>query len=90
MKEHWKKITNHLIESNIIIKTLEEIDDWEKLDEIKNNYFLITQNRDYDEKGNRMYSVAFNRFISYKRNQGSNPVSKSGIVYILSNPSMPG
>jgi len=84
-----KKITNHLIESNVVIKTLEEVDDWEKLDEIRNNYFSITENRDYDEKGNRMYSVALNRFISYKKNQGSNPVSKSGIVYILSNPSMP-
>jgi len=85
-----EKITNHLCESEIINNSLEEIEDCEKLEKIKNDYFSIPENKDYDEKGNRMYSVAFNRFISYKKTQGSNPVSNEGIIYILSNPSMPG
>ena len=37
-----------------------------------------------------MYSAAFNKFISFKESQGSKPVGTRGIVYIISNPSMPG
>tara|TARA_Y100000996_G_C22302651_1_gene552799 strand:- start:14 stop:637 length:624 start_codon:yes stop_codon:yes gene_type:complete len=89
-KRALKKITNHLIESNIINSSLEEINNCETLEKIKNNYFSIPENRESDKKGNQMYSAAFNRFITYKGNQGSTPVASSGIVYILSNPSMPG
>jgi len=37
-----------------------------------------------------MYSAAFNKYIACKDNQKSTPVSLEGIVYILSNPSLPG
>jgi hypothetical protein len=37
-----------------------------------------------------MCSAAFNKFISYKSSQGSRPIGNSGIVYIISNPAMPG
>ena len=37
-----------------------------------------------------MYTVAFNHFISYRENQGSSPVGNEGIVYIISNPAIPG
>ena len=37
-----------------------------------------------------MYTVAFNHFISYRENQGSSPVGNKGIVYIISNPAIPG
>ena len=37
-----------------------------------------------------MYSAAFNKLIEFRTDQGSTPFSDEGIVYILSNPAMPG
>ena len=37
-----------------------------------------------------MYSAGFNRYIYFRENQGDLPVSNEGIVYIISNPAMPG
>jgi hypothetical protein len=37
-----------------------------------------------------LYSAAFNKFILFQESQGSSPITNEGIVYILSNPAMPG
>ena len=85
-----KKISFDLSKDNIVQTSLEEISNEEELESVKRDYFLIPENKEMDEKGNRMYSAAFNKFISYKTAQGTNPIGDSGIVYIISNPSMPG
>ena len=79
-----------LIEQNVIQMNLEEIRSTEELENIKRDYFLNPINKDLDEKGNGMYSAAFNKFITYKSSQGSKPIGNKGIVYIISNPAMPG
>jgi len=85
-----QKISFDLSQNNIVHTSLEEISTEEELERIKRDYFLIPENKEMDEKGKRMYSAAFNKFIAYKITQGTNPIGNSGIVYIISNPSMPG
>ena len=85
-----KKINLDLSEQNIVQMTLEEINSTEELEIIKKDYFLNPENKELDEKGNGMYSAAFNKFITYKSSQGSKPIGNKGIVYIISNPAMPG
>jgi len=85
-----KKITKSLVKSKIIQQSIQEINDIDELDRIKNDFFLIPENEELNNKGNQMYSAAFNHFITYKKSQGSKPVSDEGIVYIISNPAMPG
>jgi len=84
------KITNGLVKSKVIQHSIDEIKDIEELQKIKNDFFLVPENQELNNKGNNMYSVAFNHYISYKQSQGSTPVSDEGIIYILSNPAMPG
>ena len=85
-----KKISFDLSEKNIVQMSLEEITTEEDLENIKRDYFLDPEKKEMDEKGNRMYSAAFNKFISYKTSEGINPIGNSGTVYIISNPAMPG
>ena len=85
-----KKISFDLSEKNIVQMSLEEITTEEDLENIKRDYFLDPEKKEMDEKGNRVYSAAFNKFISYKTSQGINPIGNSGTVYIISNPAMPG
>mgnify|MGYP001186972457 FL=1 len=85
-----KKINFDLAEQNIIQMSLEEINSGEELEKIKIDYFLVPENKDLDERGNRMYSAAFNKFIAYKTSKGSDKIGNNGIVYIISNPAMPG
>ena len=85
-----KKISFDLSEKNIVQMSLEEITTEENLENIKRDYFLDPEKKEMDEKGNRMYSAAFNIFISYKASEGINPIGNSGTVYIISNPAMPG
>jgi len=85
-----KKINLDLSEKNIVQMSLEEINSAEELEKIKIDYFHVPENKDLDERGNRMYSAAFNKFISYKTSKGSEKIGNSGIVYIISNPAMPG
>lgn len=85
-----KKINLDLVEKNVVEDSLEEIQSNSDLEKIKVEYFQVPQNRELDERGNGMYSAAFNKFISFKESQGSKPVGTRGIVYIISNPSMPG
>ena len=85
-----KKISFDLSERNIVQMSLEEITTEEDLENIKRDYFLDPEKKEMDEKGNRMYSAAFNKFISYKTSEGINPIGNSGTVYIISNPAMPG
>ena len=59
-----KKINFDLAEQNIIQMSLEEINSGEELEKIKIDYFLVPENKDLDERGNRMYSAAFNKFIA--------------------------
>ncbi|SVB25236.1 uncharacterized protein METZ01_LOCUS178090 [marine metagenome] len=84
------KIDSNLAEQNIVQMSLEELDSVESLEQIKKDYFSNPENKKMDETGNQMYSAAFNKFISYKDSQGSKPLGNQGIVYILSNPAMPG
>tara|TARA_Y100001970_G_C14244493_1_gene867113 strand:- start:2111 stop:3010 length:900 start_codon:yes stop_codon:yes gene_type:complete len=85
-----KKISFDLSEKNIVQMSLEEITTEEDLENIKRDYFLDPEKKEMDEKGNRMYSAAFNKFISYKTSEGINLIGNSGTVYIISNPAMPG
>lgn len=84
------KVSVDLVDLGIIQVTLDEINDIDKLKKIKENYFSIPKNKELDERGNRMYSAGFNHYINYRDTQGDIPVSNEGIVYIISNPAMPG
>ena len=84
------KITTGLVDLGIIKQSLEEIKGIEKISKVKDDYFLTKEFNEMNYRGNNMYSAAFNHFISYKQAQGSKPVSDEGIVYIISNPAMPG
>jgi hypothetical protein len=84
------KISIDLVDLGIIQVSLDEIKDIDKLKKIKENYFSIPKNKELDERGNRMYSAGFNHYINYIDTQGNIPVSNEGIVYIISNPAMPG
>ena len=86
----FQKINFDLSEQNIIQMSLEEINSGEELEKIKMDYFNIPENKELDKRGNQMYSAAFNKFISYKTSLGSKPIGNNGIVYIISNPAMPG
>jgi hypothetical protein len=85
-----RKISLDLFEHGVVSTSLEEIDTQDELEKIKTNYFLNPKSKELDERGNGMYSAAFNKFISYKSSQGSRLIGNSGIVYIISNPAMPG
>ena len=85
-----RKISLDLFEHDVVSTSLEEIDTQDELEKIKTNYFLNPKSKELDERGNGMYSAAFNKFISYKSSQGSRLIGNSGIVYIISNPAMPG
>ena len=84
------KISDELIESKTIKVSLSEIKDIDKLKMMKEDYFSIPKNKELDDRGNRMYSAGFNHYINYRETQGDKPVSNKGIVYIISNPAMPG
>jgi hypothetical protein len=72
------------------MSVLEKTSDIEKLKSLKTIYFSIQENAEMDSKGNRMYSAGFNKFISFRESQGTTPVGNEGIIYIISNPAMPG
>ena len=85
-----KKISNDLINSHQLRSSVFEINNANELETLKSKYFNILENKHLDERGKGMYSAAFNKLIDFKKKQGSNPVSNEGIVYILTNPAMPG
>ena len=85
-----KTIDEELMLKNMVQLGLGELRSIKELEELKIQYFEIPEFKDKDLRGNRMYSAAFNKYIAYKDNQKSTPVSLEGIVYILSNPSLPG
>ena len=85
-----KKVSDYLVHSGIIKLSLDEIKEIDELKKIKDNYFSISENKELDERGNRMYSAGFKRYINFRENQGELPVGNEGIVYILSNPAMQG
>ena len=85
-----KTIDEELMLKNMVQLGLRELHSIKELEELKIQYFEIPEFKDKDLRGNRMYSAAFNKYIAYKDNQKSTPVSLEGIVYILSNPSLPG
>ena len=58
-----RKINLDLSEQNIVQMTLEEINSTEELEIIKKDYFLNPEYKELDEKGNGMYSAAFNKFV---------------------------
>ena len=62
----------------------------DELQKLKEQYFNIPEHKELDQRGKNMYSAAFNRLIEFRQSHGSQPISDEGIVYILSNPSMPG
>ena len=69
---------------------LKEIKTVKELEQLKIQYFDITEFKERDVRGNGMYSAAFNKYISYRDNKATTHISLEGIVYILSNPSLPG
>ena len=90
-----KTINNYIRAMNKISQhssmiELEKITDIEKLQSLKTIYFSIQENSIMDSEGHRMYSAGFNKFISFRESQGSVPVGNEGIIYIISNPAMPG
>jgi hypothetical protein len=90
-----KTISNYIQAMNKIcqdssMSELENITDIEKLQSLKTIYFSIQENAIMDSEGHRMYSAGFNKFISFRESQGSVPVGNEGIIYIISNPAMPG
>tara|TARA_B100000787_G_C16126873_1_gene265416 strand:+ start:47 stop:949 length:903 start_codon:yes stop_codon:yes gene_type:complete len=84
------KIDTYFKNHNSDYLLLEEINSPEKLEELKQEYFSDSSNKDLDKRGNRMYSAGFNNFINYKSSQGAKKVGDEGIIYIISNPAMPG
>lgn len=84
------KIDTYFKDSKSNYLPLEEINSTEKLEELKHEYFSDSSNKEADEKGNRMYSAGFNNFINYKSYQGAKKVGDEGVIYIISNPAMPG
>jgi len=84
------KIDTYFENQNLNQPPLEEINSSEQLEKLKLEYFSVTENIELDKRGNRMYSAAFNNFISYKTSQGSKQIGNEGIIYIISNPAMPG
>lgn len=84
------KIDTYFKDSKSNNLPLEEINSTEKLEELKHEYFSDSSNKEADEKGNRMYSAGFNNFINYKSYQGAKKVGDEGVIYIISNPAMPG
>lgn len=85
-----KKIEADLLELDLTNQNLFEITSPDDLTHLKNQYFQISENKELDERGKGMYSAAFNKLIEFRTDQGSTPLSDEGIVYILSNPAMPG
>ena len=87
----FKRIADNLAQSNSIELFSEDVKDLKDLQKIKENYFSIEENKNTDKRSNGRYSAAFNKFIDFQEFQKSTPISdEGGIVYILSNPAMPG
>jgi len=84
------KIDNYFKNNNVSQLPLEEINSYKKLEQLKQDFFSVPANQQLDQKGNRMYSAGFNNFITYKTSQGSKQVGSEGIIYIISNPAIPG
>ena len=85
-----KTIDEELISKNMVQLGLKEIKTVKELEQLKIQYFDIPEFKDRDVRGNGMYSSAFNKYISYRDNKSTTKMSLEGIVYILSNPSLPG
>lgn len=75
------EINLELIEQNIIQSPLDEIDSIEELEDLKNNYFLIPENKEKNKRGNNMYSSGFNNFISYKKSSDISPLTNNIVRY---------
>lgn len=85
-----KTIDEELISKNMVQLGLKEVKTVKELEQLKIQYFDIPEFKDRDIRGNGMYSAAFNKYISYRDNKPTTKMSLEGIVYILSNPSLPG
>lgn len=85
-----KTIDEELISKNMVQLGLKEVKTVKELEQLKIQYFDIPEFKDRDVRGNGMYSAAFNKYISYRDNKSTTKMSLEGIVYILSNPSLPG
>jgi hypothetical protein len=83
-------VDNYFKSQNSNYLPLEEINSPKQLEELKIDFFSIPKHKNLDQKGNRRYSAGFNNFISYKSSQGSKKVGNKGIIYIISNPAIPG
>jgi hypothetical protein len=85
-----KKISGDLNQLNLIQSPLEYLTSVNKLQKLKEQYFNIPEHKESNQIGKNMYSAAFNRLIDFRQSHGSQSISNEGIVYIISNPSMPG
>ena len=84
------KIDSYFKKQNSNHLPLEEINSSEQLEKLKLDFFSNNENKELDQRGKQMYSAGFNNFISYKSFQGSKKVGNEGIIYIISNPAIPG
>ncbi|MDA8619853.1 GIY-YIG nuclease family protein [Luminiphilus sp.] len=84
------KICSDLVETGRISTTAGSPTDSKSLETLRDSYFEIPENAELDQRGNGMYSAAFNKYITFMGSQGGKRVGKEGVVYILSNPAMPG
>lgn len=85
-----RKICSDLIETESMIQLNNSPKDTKALADLRDSYFEETGNAELDRRGNGMYSAAFNKFIAFTGSQGGRRVGKEGVVYILSNPAIPG
>lgn len=85
-----EKINADLKSMDISVTDLQQVTSVEVLEELKREYFSIPEIIDLDKRGKNMYSAGFNKYMLFREVNGNEVVGKEGIVYILSNPAMPG
>ena len=84
------KISNDLVSKKVLEENLDEINSIDNLEIIMEEYFADPDIKELDRRGNGMYSAAFKKFIAYKTSPDTVPIGNEGIIYIITNPAMPG
>ena len=80
-----EKINSDLLSKEIIKSSIEDLNEYE-LRKIMNDYFNIPEIEELDSRGHRMYSVAFNHYISYEKSFGSKKIRDALIKIITEFP----
>lgn len=85
-----QQISTDLTESNALSGSLEEIRDLKSLRAIRDNYFAEAQDSETLLTEGSVALDAFGKYLAFSASLGGKKIGKEGIVYILSNPAMPG